>query len=192
MHRGGAPCGSLEDTTIGGHDRRPCHERNGVCAENYPNKPIEITAPYDAGGATDRMIRHLAPYLAEELGQPVNVVNRPGGGTMTGTVYFFNQAPDGYTVLFIPPTPYFVNHIEVMGAPYKLDDFIFVNAQEVAQSLMVVPKGSQVQSFDDIIAGLKEPGKLSAAVITGSSEHIAPAHDGQAWHPGGEPASGHL
>jgi tripartite-type tricarboxylate transporter receptor subunit TctC len=139
----------------------------------YPTKPIEITAPYDAGGATDRMIRHLAPYLSQELGQPVNVVNRPGGGTFTGTVYFYNQAPDGYTILFIPPTPYMVNHIEVMGAPYTLDDFVFVNAQEVAQSLLVVPSGSELSSLDDIIEGLKEPGKLSAAVIAGSSEHIS-------------------
>lgn len=143
-----------------------------IAQDNYPNKPIEITAPYDAGGATDRMIRHLAPFLSEALGTPVNVVNRPGGGTMTGTVYFFNQPADGYIALFIPPTPYFVNHIEVMDAPYKLDDFVFVNAQEVAQSLMVVPKNGPVQSFDEIVAGLKEPGKLSAAVITGSSEHI--------------------
>ncbi|NRC52667.1 hypothetical protein [Neoaquamicrobium sediminum] len=48
--------------------------------DDYPNKPIEITAPYDAGGATDRMVRHLAPFLADALGTPVNVVNRPGGG----------------------------------------------------------------------------------------------------------------
>lgn len=147
--------------------------QSAYAQEDYPNKPIEITAPYDAGGATDRMVRHLAPFLSEALGTPVNVVNRPGGGTLTGTVYFYNQPADGYTFMFIPPTPYFVNHIEVMNAPFKLEDFIFVNAQEVAQSLMVVPKGSQVQSFDEIIEGLKEPGKLSAAVITGSSEHIS-------------------
>ncbi len=140
--------------------------------DSYPERAIEITAPYDAGGATDRMIRHLAPYLSEAMGVPMNVVNRPGGGTFTGTVYFWNQAPDGYTVLFIPPTPYMVNHIEVMDAPYSIDDFVFVNAQEVAQSLLVVPAGSELQSLDDIIEGLKEPGKLSAAVIAGSSEHI--------------------
>lgn len=144
-----------------------------IAQDAYPSKPIEITAPYEAGGATDRMIRHLAPYLAKELGQPVNVVNRPGGGTLTGTVFFFNQPADGYNLLFIPPTPYFMNHIEVMKAPYTLDDFAFVNAQEVAQSLLVVPKDSPLNSLDDIIAGLKEPGKLSAGVILGSSEHIS-------------------
>lgn len=141
--------------------------------EQYPSRAIEVTAPYDAGGATDRMIRHLSGFLSEELGVPVNVVNRPGGATFTGTLYFHNQAPDGYTVLFLPPTPYMVNHIEVMGAPYTLDDFIFVNAQEVAQSLMVTPKDSPYQNLDDVIAAMREPGKLSAAVIGGSSEHIS-------------------
>ena len=142
-------------------------------ADDYPSQPITVTAPYEAGGATDRLIRHLSGYLSEELGTPVNVVNRPGGGTMTGTVYFYNLPPDGYNVLFLPPTPYMVNHIENLGAPYTMDDFIFVNAQEVAQSLMVVPKDSPLQNLDDIIEGLKEPGKLSAAVIVGSSEHIS-------------------
>ncbi|MCG6121579.1 MAG: tripartite tricarboxylate transporter substrate binding protein [Microvirga sp.] len=144
-----------------------------VAQETYPSRAIEVTAPYDAGGATDRMIRHLSGFLSTELGVPVNVVNRPGGATFTGTLYFHNQEPDGYTVLFLPPTPYMVNHIEVMGAPYTLDDFIFVNAQEVAQSLMVTPKDSPYQNLDDVIAAMREPGKLSAAVIGGSSEHIS-------------------
>ncbi|MGP9818598.1 tripartite tricarboxylate transporter substrate binding protein [Salinarimonas sp. NSM] len=139
----------------------------------YPSRAIEVAAPYDAGGATDRMVRHLSGFLAEELGVPVNVVNRPGGATFNGTLWFYNQEPDGYTVLFLPPTPYMVNHIEVMGAPYTLDDFVFVNAQEVAQSLMVVPKDSTIQSLDDVIAAMREPGRLSAAVIGGSSEHIS-------------------
>lgn len=144
-----------------------------LAQDAYPSRPITVVAPYDAGGATDRMIRHLAPYLAEELGVPVNVENRPGAATMTGTVYFHAQPTDGYTVLFLPPTPYMMNHIEVMGAPYVLSDFDFVNAQEVAQSLLVVPNDKPLQSFDDIIAGLKQPGALSAAVIAGSSEHIS-------------------
>jgi hypothetical protein len=139
----------------------------------YPERAIEMTAPYNAGGATDRMARHLSGFLAEALGVPVNVVNRPGGGTMSGTVYFHSQAPDGYTILFLPPTPYMVNHIEVMDAPYTMDDFVFVNAQEVAQSLMVVPASSELQNLDDVIEALREPGRLSAGVIAGSSEHIS-------------------
>ena len=139
----------------------------------YPERAIEVTAPYNAGGATDRMARHLAGFLAEALGVPVNVVNRPGGATMSGTVFFHAQEPDGYTILFLPPTPYMVNHIEVMDAPYTMDDFIFVNAQEVAQSLMVVPNTSELQNLDDVIAALREPDRLSAGVIAGSSEHLS-------------------
>lgn len=141
--------------------------------DNYPDRAIEMTGPYSPGGAADRLARFTARHLAEKLGVPVNVVNRPGGGLFTGTLYFFNQTPDGYNIMFTPPTPYMVNHIENMGAPYKLDDFIYVNAQEVAQSLLMVPKNSELQTFDDIIAGLKEPGKLSAGVIAGSGEHIS-------------------
>lgn len=141
--------------------------------DSYPDRAIEMTGPYNAGGGTDRLARFTAGHVADELGVPINVVNRPGGGLFTGTVYFYNQAPDGYNIMFTPPTPYMVNHIENMDAPYALDDFIYVNAQEVAQSLLMVHKDSELQSLDDIIAGLKEPGKLSAGVIAGSGEHIS-------------------
>lgn len=144
-----------------------------LAQDGYPDRAIEMTGPYNAGGGTDRLARFTAGHLADKLGVPVNVVNRPGGGLFTGTLFFSNQEPDGYNIMFTPPTPYMVNHIENMGAPYKLDDFIYVNAQEVAQSLLMVPKDSDLQSFDDIVEGLKEPGKLSAGVIAGSGEHIS-------------------
>lgn len=144
-----------------------------VSQDAYPDHTIEMTGPYSAGGGTDRLARFTASALSKEIGVPINVVNRPGGGLFTGTLYFFNQAPDGYNIMFTPPTPYMVNHIENMGAPYKIDDFIYVNAQEVAQSLLMVPELSDLQSFEDIIAGLREPGRLSAGVIAGSGEHIS-------------------
>ena len=46
----------------------------------YPTEPIQLVVPFKPGGGADRTFRLFAPYLSEELGVPVNVVNIAGGG----------------------------------------------------------------------------------------------------------------
>ena len=49
-------------------------------ASAYPTDPIQLVVPFKPGGGADRTFRLFAPYLSEELGVPVNVVNIAGGG----------------------------------------------------------------------------------------------------------------
>jgi tripartite-type tricarboxylate transporter receptor subunit TctC len=65
---------------------------------NYPNRPITFVVPWGAGGGTDTTARYFAAQLEKELGQPVNVVNRTGGGGVVGHSAIAQAAPDGYTV----------------------------------------------------------------------------------------------
>ena len=51
-----------------------------VRAAEFPNKPVQIVVPFKPGGGADRTMRLFAPYLAKELGVPVNVTNIAGGG----------------------------------------------------------------------------------------------------------------
>src|SRR5690606_40673937 len=67
-------------------------------AQSYPNRPVQMTVPWAAGGGTDTVARILAAGLEKELGQPVNVVNRTGGNGMTGHSAIATATPDGYTV----------------------------------------------------------------------------------------------
>ena len=104
-------------------------------AQIYPTRSITIVNGFSPGGNTDSALRQIAARLAERLGQPVVVVNRPGasGTIAAGTVT--RAAPDGHTLLFgvaanlavapaamkIPPydpVRAFTPIIEVASGPY--------------------------------------------------------------------------
>jgi tripartite-type tricarboxylate transporter receptor subunit TctC len=63
-----------------------------------PNGPVQFVVPWAAGGGTDRIARMVAVLLEKELGQPVTVVNRTGGGGMLGHTAGATAAPDGHTI----------------------------------------------------------------------------------------------
>ena len=65
----------------------------------YPEKPIKIVVPYSAGGSSDLMARMIGDFLSKEIGQPIVVENRAGAGSMIGTAFVAESAPDGYTML---------------------------------------------------------------------------------------------
>ncbi|TRY26897.1 tripartite tricarboxylate transporter substrate binding protein [Brevibacillus sp. LEMMJ03] len=71
-------------------------------APAYPDRQIEYVVPYSAGGGVDLVARAAADYLSKEWGQPVVVVNKPGGGGTVGAQYALKQAKnDGYTALAV-------------------------------------------------------------------------------------------
>lgn len=70
----------------------------GPAQADYPERPITLIVPWSAGGGTDAVGRQLAQGLEEELGQPVNVVNRTGGGGVIGHTHMINAEADGYTL----------------------------------------------------------------------------------------------
>jgi tripartite-type tricarboxylate transporter receptor subunit TctC len=67
----------------------------------YPSRPISFICPWGAGGGTDRVARMLAVLLEKDLGQPVTVVNRTGGGGAVGHTAGTTAAPDGYTMTIV-------------------------------------------------------------------------------------------
>lgn len=70
----------------------------GAAQAAYPERPITLIVPWGAGGGTDATGRIIATLLEEELGQPVNVVNRTGGGGVVGHTDIANADADGYTL----------------------------------------------------------------------------------------------
>ncbi|VTU28961.1 Argininosuccinate lyase [Variovorax sp. PBS-H4] len=64
----------------------------------WPSRPITIVVPYPAGGSNDVFARAIGRQLAEALGQPVLIDNKPGAGGTLGTGIVAKAPADGYTL----------------------------------------------------------------------------------------------
>ena len=63
----------------------------------FPDRLVTIVVPWPAGGRTDAATRIWAPFLEQELGVPVVVANRPGGGGVVGARAVARAGADGYS-----------------------------------------------------------------------------------------------
>lgn len=71
--------------------------------DNYPSAPIQLIAPFAAGGGFDSIGRVISDQLTRILGTSVVVINKPGAGGMVGGAFVANARPDGYTLLLAGP-----------------------------------------------------------------------------------------
>jgi tripartite-type tricarboxylate transporter receptor subunit TctC len=69
-----------------------------MAAAEYPERDITMIVPAAAGGGTDLVTRVLGDLMAKDLGKPVVVVNKPGGGALVGFTAVAVAKPDGYTL----------------------------------------------------------------------------------------------
>ena len=67
-------------------------------AQVFPAKPVRILVGFAAGGAIDVTARVVGAKLAESLGQPVIVDNRPGAASNLAGELTAKSGPDGYTL----------------------------------------------------------------------------------------------
>ena len=146
---------------------------SAAAQQAYPNKPIHFIVPYAAGGGTDTVTRLLSPKLAESLGQPVIVDNRPGGNTIIGTDALAKSPADGYTILFMG-TSHVVN-ASLLSTPYDaIRDFAPVANVSSFGLILVLPPSMPVNNLQELIALAKsKPGQLNfASTGTGGSQHL--------------------
>jgi len=69
-----------------------------VAQQDYPNKPITLIIPYEAGSGADVLTRPLAERASKTLGVPIMIVNKPGASGTIGLKQVLDSKPDGYTI----------------------------------------------------------------------------------------------
>lgn len=144
-------------------------------AQSYPAKPIRLIVPWPAGGGVDTSARLFAQPLAERLGQPVVIENKPGAGGNIGTAVLAHEKPDGYTLLQGSAAPHGINpHIYKNLGFEPIKDFTFIAHVYSAPSFLVVPANSPFKTVQELVAyGKANPGKLNfGSSGIGGSQHV--------------------
>lgn len=143
-------------------------------SDAYPTQAIRVVVPFPPGGATDSLARILGDFVSTDLGQPLVVDNRPGGGTMVGSEVVATARPDGYTLLLTISSLVQTPHL-LSNPPFDpASDFTPV-AQLVTTPLVVVTLAeSGITTPQELVEKvLAEPGQHSYGHYgVGSSGHL--------------------
>jgi tripartite-type tricarboxylate transporter receptor subunit TctC len=145
----------------------------GAWAQDYPNRTVTIVVPFAPGGSSDIGARLVATQLAERLGKPVVVENRPGAGTVVGTNSVAKAAPDGYTILMGTSSALAVNPTLFKKLPYDpIKDFVPLALLGSVPFLLVVQPSLDVHSVADLVKFAKGKSLSFATAGVGSPSHL--------------------
>jgi tripartite-type tricarboxylate transporter receptor subunit TctC len=148
----------------------------GVCfAQDYPSRPIRMIVPFGAGGPADVAARLVGNFLQESFGQPIVIENRPGAGSVIGTLEAAKAAPDGYTLLMMSNAQT-VNESLVPQRKYQLmRDFAAIAPINYSDLVIVIPPLVPAKTLAEFIALAKsQPGRLNyASSGQGTPYHMA-------------------
>jgi len=149
-----------------------------ACAQTYPARPLRLIVPFGAGTATDLVARHVGFGLANELGQPVAVENRPGGGGMIGAEAVAKSAPDGYTIIMGTSASHATSVSLFKKVPFDpIADFAPIARISIFPAVLVVHESIPAGTVAELIAYAKaRPGQLNYATSgPGSQNHLQAA-----------------
>jgi tripartite-type tricarboxylate transporter receptor subunit TctC len=145
-------------------------------AQAWPARPVRIVVPYPPGGIGDTVTRALAQGLADGLGQPFVIDNKPGASQMIGAELVAKAQPDGHTLFLGSVSSLAINVNSQKKLGYDpLKDFAPVSMAFYSPLYLVVNPSVPARSVPELIALAKaQPGKLTFASIgQGGSIHLA-------------------
>jgi len=144
----------------------------GAMAFDYPKKPITLVVPYSAGGRTDLVGRLMAQVLQKHLKQPVVVVDKPGAGTVLGTMEVIKAAPDGYT-LGLFSNGLIASHYVLPDTPVLWKQLEAVANINFDPTCMAVSTKTGFENLKQFIAFAKQnPKKLAVGINQGTATSL--------------------
>lgn len=141
---------------------------------SWPARPIKLVVPYPPGGLTDVLARLVSQKASEQLGQPIEVENRPGASTIVGAEQVAKAAPDGHTLLMAAATTLTTNPLLFRKLPYKPADFAPVALVGTVPFVLAAHPSVPANNIREFIAHAKiNPGLLTFSTVgQGASSHL--------------------
>jgi len=144
--------------------------------DNWPSKPVRLIVTFPPGGSSDAAARIVAPRLAERLGQPVVVDNRPGAGGGVGLEIAAKAPGDGYTIVLASAGGLTANPSLYSRLGYEpVRDFAPITLFGTSPFVLVSNPSLPVSSVADVVKLAKaQPGRLSyASGGNGTAMHLS-------------------
>ncbi|WP_251863012.1 tripartite tricarboxylate transporter substrate binding protein [Achromobacter sp. Marseille-Q4962] len=141
-------------------------------ATTYPDHPIRMVVPFPPGSITDVVARSLGKAMADDLGQPVVVENKPGANGIIGTHDVARARPDGYTLVVVGVSTAASGVSLFKDLPYDpAKDLSPIGAVAETPYLLVGSPRMPGTKVSDLYAyGARHPGKLTYAYGSGSAQ----------------------
>jgi tripartite-type tricarboxylate transporter receptor subunit TctC len=138
---------------------------SALYADNFPSRPVTVTAVFGPGSASDTICRIIADPLGAALKQPVVVEDRPGADGAVAALYVHHQPADGYNLLMATNSPLSADpflHKDINYDPIK--DFTPVTRVGSFTLMLVVDPKLPIHSVKELVDYAKaNPGKLTYA-----------------------------
>jgi tripartite-type tricarboxylate transporter receptor subunit TctC len=144
--------------------------------EPYPARPVRIIAPFPAGSGVDIVARMVATPLAQAIGQPVVVDNRPGANGTIACDLAAKAAPDGYTLLLANASTLAMAPSLYKNVPYDpVRSFAPITLITTSSNVLIVHPSVPATTTAALIALAKaKPGQLNyGSAGAGNSTHLA-------------------
>jgi tripartite-type tricarboxylate transporter receptor subunit TctC len=147
----------------------------------FPGKgqPVSLIIPWAAGGGTDIGGRIIAAGLEKELGNPVQVINKPGASGQLGMTELAQARPDGHTIAYSALSSVVMNYTDPgRKATFQRKDLSAVAAHVADVRAVAVSVKSPYRSAKDLADAITAtPGKVKAATVGALSD----AHFAELW-----------
>ena len=142
----------------------------------YPERPITIIVGFDPGAASDIMTRTIAAGAEKQLGKPIIIENKGGGGGSVALGIVANAKPDGYTLCAVPNVS-MIDTALMQKVTYKpLKSFTPIVAHSAAEhTALLVKSDAPWKNFKEFIDyAKKNPGKVKYSTSgVGTGMHVA-------------------
>ncbi len=142
-------------------------------AAKFPTREIQIVTTNPPGGVTDIAVRFMVDSLSKNLGVPIIVNNRPGGGGTSGMVYFIKAKPDGYTIGSLSSKDTALVPATIPSVPYKYGEVDPLCKYVSSPMALYIKADAPWKTIEELVADArKRPGKITYAATTHSVSHF--------------------